>query len=67
MRAHIREMVDRAWIDRFRGFCYIRLCKVWMSIVGQRPLLAGTSRKIRSGWNRSGNGGEADVLTTRSK
>jgi hypothetical protein len=36
--AQITEMI--AWADRFRGFCYFHLCKVWMSIVGERPLLA---------------------------
>jgi hypothetical protein len=34
-------MVDRAWIDRFRGFCHFHLCKVWTSIVGERPLSTG--------------------------
>jgi hypothetical protein len=34
MRAQIRGMVDRAWIDRFWGFCYLHLCKI-LSIVGE--------------------------------
>ncbi len=39
VHAHTRTRVDRAWIDRFRGFCH-RLWKAWPSIAGECPRLA---------------------------
>jgi lipopolysaccharide/colanic/teichoic acid biosynthesis glycosyltransferase len=41
-------MVERAWIDRLSGFVMAVLCKVWMSIVGERPLLADSVEKVPS-------------------
>ena len=44
-----KDMIDRAWIDRFRALCQFQLCKVWKSIVGERPLSTSVADQVGSG------------------